>query len=108
MAPHVTRSRLYQVLWEWGMRLTLSAPHTPDTHPGRPHNLPPSRAVAWAREECRAHTPLLLGRQACGVFRTATRRPICFQLAAPGVSNWQIKPFDVPRQISSQGSPSRV
>lgn len=52
--------------------------------------------------------PLLLGRQARGVFRTVMHGPICFQLAALGAPNWQIKPFDVPRQISSQESPSRL
>lgn len=29
-------------------------------------------------------------------FHTVTYRPICFQLAALGEPNWQIKPFDVP------------
>ena len=94
------------------MRLTLPEAHTPGTHPGTPpggHTACRRRGL-WGGPERSAgpHTPLLPGRQACGVFHMVIHRPICFQLAAPGVPNWQIKPFDVPRQISSQKSPSRV
>lgn len=87
----------------------VSQPLThPETPPGGPVTCPHQGLCGGPGRRAGPPMHLLPGRQARGVFHTVMHGPICFQLAAPGAPNWQIKLCDVPRQISSQESPSRL
>lgn len=73
------------------------SPHCPPNPPPREAlDLLPSGVLGRLSGEGRGAACPFCREGGVQGFHTTTYRPICFQLAAPGEPNWQIKPFDVP------------